>query len=125
MLISSSPTLAVVYDGRQYGKLRDRRRSFVEAARYRPCASRTAAKVTAHLALNFRQSSLNLGLFLEIFEAAKCSFERALSFRDLIGFQVGHCQMVLQDWVVWGFRDGKLELIAGQNVIAKMDPRID
>src|SRR5207302_7838503 len=44
-MMSGSPAVAAVYDRRQYSNLRDRRRSFLEAARYRACASRTAATV--------------------------------------------------------------------------------
>src|SRR5438309_11634307 len=44
-MMSGSPAVAAVYDRGQYSNLRDRRRSFLEAARYRACASRTDATV--------------------------------------------------------------------------------
>src|SRR5438132_5903704 len=44
-MMSGSPAVAAVYHRRQYSNLRDRRRPFLEAARYRACASRTAATV--------------------------------------------------------------------------------
>src|SRR5262245_4916637 len=45
--MSRVPAVAAVSDRRQYSNLRDRRRSWVEAARCRVCASRTAATAAA------------------------------------------------------------------------------
>src|SRR5437879_13877504 len=68
---------------------------------------------------DFRQGSLDLRPFLEIFAAVKGSFKRALSLGDLIGFQVDHRKMILQYRTVGIFRYCKLVLITGQDIVTQ------